>query len=187
MTAPCPRRSNRLSLLVVEDDPGMSFAIGLMLDALEHRCVRVGSVRAAVHRAGQRSFDVLLTDIDLPDGRGWDVLATLAERGWLPPRVITMSADSFDEVASRSVSSGCEAHLEKPFLLDDLERVITLRSGLRYTRLSAQQTDRLPARGRWSLEAHHGPWHSSPGSFTALRWQSCAKKRFFATTGLPAA
>ena len=124
MTASCHRRPNQLSLLVVEDDPGMSFAIGLMLDTLEHSCVRAGSVGAAVKKAGQGGFDVLLTDIDLPDGSGWDVMATLARRGHLPPRVITMSANSLDEIADRSAASRCEAHLEKPFLLDDLEQVL---------------------------------------------------------------
>ena len=124
MPVPCHSQRNRLSLLLVEDDPGLSFAIGLMLDTLEHCCVHAASVGAAVKEAGRGSFDVLLTDIDLPDGSGWDVLATLARRGHLPRRVITMSADSFDEIVARGAVSGCEMHLLKPFLLDDLEQAL---------------------------------------------------------------
>ena len=98
-----------------------------MLGALEHDCVRAGSVGAALREAGRGNFDVLLTDIDLPDGNGWDVLAALAQRGHLPPRVITMSASAPEELVGRSAACGCESHLEKPFLLDDLEQVLAVQ------------------------------------------------------------
>ena len=69
-------------------------------------------------------FDVLLTDIGLPDGTAWDLLAALQREGRLPPRVVTMGGSSFEEVLDHGTAYECQAHLEKPFLLEELEAAL---------------------------------------------------------------
>ena len=94
----------------------------MCLEALGHHATLAVDAGVALRQvASEDHFDVLLTDINLPGGDGWQLIRELGALEQLPARVISMSALTSATVAERSRTAGCHAHLFKPFTMVDLE------------------------------------------------------------------
>src|SRR5438270_10998222 len=111
------------SVLVVEDDPTLVRAIVRNLTARQYDTVSAGSVVEALAALEQARPGVVLLDIDLPDGPGWDVLRTLQAQEGEPVTVIVMSA--LRPNLRLIQEFGCFGMLEKPFPMAALVRLIT--------------------------------------------------------------
>jgi len=96
--------SRNVRVFVVEDHPGVAQALKNFLGGAGFGVEVAMDVASALELAGKISFDVLLCDLNLPDGTGWDLLAELRKRG--PVRGIAFSA--FDEPGhiARSEAAG---------------------------------------------------------------------------------
>ena len=68
-------------VLLVDDSPLVTEALGILLVETGHRVATAGSVREAVESARAERPDVMLLDLTLPDGDGLQVLRTLAKGG----------------------------------------------------------------------------------------------------------
>ena len=111
-------------MLVIEDHPDFLKALGMVLEMLGHRCELVGDVGSALVKARQEQFDLLMVDVHLPGLDAWELIERLRAENRLPPVVVSMSTwDTGGEVA-RSKASGCMAHLDKPFKVEMLERLL---------------------------------------------------------------
>jgi PAS domain S-box-containing protein len=113
--------SRRLRLLVVEDDPDVAESMSLFLEMRGHEVVLARSVAEAVALADD-TFDVVVSDIGLPDGTGIDVMTNLRER--LPIRGIALSGYGTVADVRRSLDAGFERHMTKPVDPEDLLAVI---------------------------------------------------------------
>ena len=80
-----------------------------------------GNLAAARALLSGRAFDLLISDIELPDGSG---LELAREHPGLPG--IAVSGFGTDEDVRTSESAGFSAHLTKPIDLRSLEEAITL-------------------------------------------------------------
>ena len=69
---PWPQRP--LRFLVVEDQGAIRQAIGMLFRLLGYHARFAENARAALATAAGERFDVLLTDLRLPDGDGWELL-----------------------------------------------------------------------------------------------------------------
>jgi DNA-binding response OmpR family regulator len=108
-------------VLVVEDDGDAAEAMAAVLAMRGHEVAVARSVDDAVaHR--DESFDVLVSDIGLPDGTGLDVMAALGKRGTL--RGIALSGFGTADDVQASLDGGFARHLTKPIHLDELIEVI---------------------------------------------------------------
>ena len=125
-----PPPTRRLNLLVVEDHLDLHVALGSFLRLLGHEVRFAVSVASALRLAAAGTFDVLLSDIGLPDGDGWELRRRLAETGICPPLTIAMSGFGAGEHATRSAEAGYARHLVKPFspemLLEALDATVTV-------------------------------------------------------------
>ena len=85
-----------------------------------HECDEAGDLATARARIAARGFDLILLDVMLPDGDGWDLLRELRDRADAT-RVIFLSAKH--EVAARlhGLSLGAVDYVVKPFDLRELE------------------------------------------------------------------
>ena len=83
---------------------------------------------SAVCAARESFYDVLLCDINLPDGNGWELLRQLERAGRCPPHAIAMSVLSLGEHVIRSKEAGYKRHLCKPFAPIYLERKLWRKS-----------------------------------------------------------
>jgi two-component system KDP operon response regulator KdpE len=109
-------------VLIVEDDATLAHALARNLTARGYAIRAAGTVEEALNALHERTPALVLLDIDLPDGSGWEVLRALRTGGHHDVGVIVISAlppnmRLLDEL-------GCVAGLEKPFPMDSLLRLV---------------------------------------------------------------
>jgi CheY-like chemotaxis protein len=120
------RGLHSLRVLVVEDHPDTLRALEIFLRGLGHRPDLAQNMQEALQLCSgeNQKFDLLLSDIRLPDGDGWELLLKLRERGIAPERAIALSGWSSEEDLQRSKDAGFEAHLKKPLAPGVLEAAL---------------------------------------------------------------
>src|SRR5688572_32811574 len=94
----------------------------MFLDLYGHTTETAGTLQGALSIATQSDFDLVITDIGLPDGDGWELMRQLRERG--PVRAVAMSGYGWKEDLEKSRAAGFEAHLLKPLKITELENVL---------------------------------------------------------------
>ncbi|HEX5032485.1 MAG TPA: sigma-54 dependent transcriptional regulator [Candidatus Eisenbacteria bacterium] len=113
----------RPALLVVDDDAGSS---GLLREVFVQEGYDVSVAQSgadALKQAAERPFDVVLSDIQMPDIDGIEVLRRL--RNVAPDAtVILVTAYSTIEMAIRALNEGAFDYVRKPFKLDEVRRVV---------------------------------------------------------------
>jgi CheY-like chemotaxis protein len=85
-----------------------------------YRVRTAGSLGQALEAVAREEFDLLVSDIELGDGSGLDLMR--AVRSGRPVPGITLSGFGSDEDVAQSLAAGFAAHLTKPV---DLRRLIT--------------------------------------------------------------
>jgi DNA-binding response OmpR family regulator len=108
---------------VVEDQGDTAEMMRLMLESQGHRVDTAGDVQTAVNKASQENFDVLISDLGLPDGSGLDVMKELRARGYTLPG-IALSGYGQDSDIQQSGQAGFAIHITKPVDLDRLVAAI---------------------------------------------------------------
>jgi signal transduction histidine kinase/ActR/RegA family two-component response regulator len=102
-----PRR-----VLLVDDHPDTRETLARLLTRANYQVTQAGTVRSALQKAEQATFDILVSDIGLPDGSGCDLMKALRERHEL--RGVAFSGYGMEEDVQRSLQAGFSAHLTKP-------------------------------------------------------------------------
>jgi CheY-like chemotaxis protein len=120
--SPSQPAGRRLRILLVEDDPDTRETLSELLRASDYDVETADSVASAERGFGGDRFDLVLSDLGLPDGSGYDLLAKLKARH--PVRAIALSGYGMAEDVKRSQAAGFLAHLTKPISLDELMAAI---------------------------------------------------------------
>jgi len=103
-----------LKILLVEDHADSAKMLGLLLKTEGHEVTHAGDVATALKFAGDAwCFDVLISDIGLPDGTGYDLMRELTARGMEVP-AIALSGYGMAEDVEKSMAAGFHIHLTKP-------------------------------------------------------------------------
>lgn len=113
-------------VLLVEDEAVLR---AFMRCNLERRGVEVteaGTVADALALSAANRPDLIVLDIGLPDGSGWDVLRELRASRSLPPTIVTSAGQV---VRERLLQFGITAFLPKPFAIEDLAQLVTADAG----------------------------------------------------------
>ncbi len=118
-------------VLVVDDEPKLGKLTAEMLELDAHEVMRVGSGRQALVELASRPWDVVITDLRMPEVDGLAVLAA-ARALPRPPEVVLMTAYATAESAVAAMKAGAADYLTKPFSMDELR--------LRVQRLAAQRS-----------------------------------------------
>src|SRR5206468_12064542 len=107
---------NGLDVLVVEDHADTRQALKILLQILGHRAKTAGDVQQAIEvaAAAHRPFDLLICDLQLPDGDGWHLLRRLEEAACRPSQAIALSGWGTKEDRVKSLDAGFQTHLIKP-------------------------------------------------------------------------
>jgi PAS domain S-box-containing protein len=112
-----PIRRAALRILVVEDHADTADAMQLVLTRMGYR-VRVATSLGEGRELAQEPFDVLISDVQLPDGSGLDLMRELSAQHAV--KGIAMSGFGTEDDARRSREAGFQTHLVKPV---DVHRV----------------------------------------------------------------
>jgi CheY-like chemotaxis protein len=106
-------------VLVVEDDADAAELLGLVLEQAGYEVCVVDSVASAIQSAPILQPHVVLIDLGLPDGHGYDLLAALRAQPMLGPcRFVATTGYGDREIIARSLALGFDEHLIKPLHLD---------------------------------------------------------------------
>ena len=117
------RRAPRsLRVLVVENHADTREFLTLLLEGLGHTVIVTDTMRRALVIAPQAAPDVLISDIGLPDGDGWELLSRLDLPR--PAYAIAMSGFGMLSDRARSKAVGFRHHLVKPMGLEQLETIL---------------------------------------------------------------
>jgi len=112
-------------VLVVEDDGATREAVGELIGMLGHQVVGAANAQAALDAMAQGPFDVLLTDINLPDMTGIELARRWIQR-FPDVRVIFASGEN---VMQEDVRDFSWQALRKPYTLEQLESALSDNSG----------------------------------------------------------
>ncbi len=85
----------------------------MVLTSDGHAVESAEDVATALELADQHAFDLLVSDLGLPDGSGHDLMQQLRQRGYKFPG-IALSGYGHEEDIRRSHAAGFAAHLTKP-------------------------------------------------------------------------
>ena len=116
-----PDRSG-LNVLLVEDNQETLRDLTRILQQRNYQVVPVDCVSAARAAAGESRFDLLISDIELPDGTGLELMHGLGGGRTLPG--IAISGFGSEEDLQDSARAGFAEHLTKPIDLNRLESAI---------------------------------------------------------------
>jgi len=124
--------SNKDSILVVDDELDFLDIISRILRAKGYEVETVPSGGEAISRAKERTYNVAILDISLPDTDGTELLSILLE---MHPDIIAIMLTGYSSVqnAMKSLNCGAFAYLEKP--LDPEYLLSVLNRGLEKQRL----------------------------------------------------
>ena len=109
-------------MLVVEDDPTLARSIARNLTARGYAIGSATTVAQALDAVRRERPTLVLLDIDLPDGLGWDVLRALrAAHGAVVPAIVMSALRPNPRLCAELQVAGV---LEKPFAMESLLRLV---------------------------------------------------------------
>jgi len=111
-----------LKILLVDDHHDTCAALEKLLARRGHLVAVSHDVQSAMDAAVRNKFDLLISDIALPDGTGMDLMIQLRAIANVPG--IAISGFGNDGDIERSLQAGFSEHLIKPIKLDKLEAAI---------------------------------------------------------------
>ena len=144
-------------ILIVEDDPDIPLLIEQELASDSFSVVSVGDAHSAREYLDEHKPDLVLLDLNLPDGNGLELCRELKDK---EPAVIIISAMDQEEDVVRGLETGADDYLTKPFST----KILHARIGAVLRRL---QSDR---QGKWKQKSiEYGHFRILPDRHEVLR------------------
>jgi len=122
------------SVLIVDDDPALRETLRRMVTSVGYEVACAEDAKAAIATIGAQAPDIIISDIYMPTGDGFELLNWLRNNGLQIP-VIAMSGSSsgsgeYDQL-SVAAHLGAAAVIDKPFrqskLVETIDRVLAKR------------------------------------------------------------
>mgnify|MGYP000871680797 CR=1 FL=1 len=115
---------NSKSILVVDDERGARLALEVPLRMSGYDVVAASGGREALRLGQQKNFDVVLTDIYMPDILGLEVVREF--RRFSPAtKVIAVTAQGSLDIALQAVEAGAFDFIAKPFNIDEVLALVS--------------------------------------------------------------
>ncbi|MBV6631435.1 MAG: response regulator transcription factor [Alphaproteobacteria bacterium] len=100
-------------VLVVEDDPATAELLKAILADSGFAVSVASSALEMAHHVERADLNLILLDIDLPDGDGLELLSSLRQHSWIPVIMVTGSTSSADRLSALEL--GADDYVTKPF------------------------------------------------------------------------
>jgi len=111
-----------LRILVVEDHSDTLEALSRLLNHFGHEISTADNAQSAREMINSKEFDVILCDIALPDGNGYDVIAEAKRKR--PFKAVALSGFAARDDIERGRKAGFDFHLAKPVDFHELRSVL---------------------------------------------------------------
>jgi CheY-like chemotaxis protein len=116
------RPGSKFTILVVDDHGDTLRSMKLLLKRLGYDVLGAETMEDALRIADEQPFDILLSDIGLPDGNGLELLKRIRQTRDVP--ALALSGFGMEEDIERSRGAGFSDHLTKPVSIDRLRAAI---------------------------------------------------------------
>jgi DNA-binding response OmpR family regulator len=184
--------SRRPKVLVVEDEDGVAFLIHHVLHQDNDRfdVLLAKSVEIALEILADVPVEVIVTDVELPDRSGMDLLSWVAHEH-PETRVIVMTAHDVDGIKDRAYACGCLRLMSKPFDIQEMRgtilQALDRRDGFAGTLSELSCVDvvqmlciaRKTTAIRFSTAASSGAVYIEQGEVVHAVWQDLAGEEAF--------
>lgn len=102
-------------IFLLEDDEALGRGVAMALEGPERKVVRALSLKEAEKILAEESFNLLILDINLPDGSGLELLQRIRRGSAVPVILLTANDMELDEVTG--LEAGADDYITKPFSL----------------------------------------------------------------------
>lgn len=124
MPGPVKRANQRQHVLLVEDHEPTRLVLSQLLRRRRFKVASAASLaQARLAMKRNKDFQLLISDIGLPDGNGYDLMKEFRKK--FGAKGIALTAYGSEQEIAQSQSSGFTAHLTKPVRLEALENALT--------------------------------------------------------------
>ncbi len=172
------------SVLIVDDEPGIRTALTAHFSREGWQVTAASGLREAEYRLAQAEYDLMVSDVRLPDGSGVELMRALrAEAATVP--IVLMTAFGSVPDAVEAMRGGASDYLTKPVAWTRLhtiaERLASSGIGAQTEMRSAQSAPDALTAARASDSHDHPPAHGIIGRSPALQ-QALTRARAAAST-----
>jgi CheY-like chemotaxis protein len=115
-------KGKSLRILVVEDHDDTLQALSRLLSHFGHEISVADRAENALNILHSKEFDVVLCDIALPDGSGYDVIAEAKRKH--PVKAVALTGFGGTDDIERGKQAGFDFHLTKPVDFHELRAVL---------------------------------------------------------------
>src|SRR5579871_6126175 len=168
-------------VLLVEDDPGLARLIRRKLRLHRYTLELVTSVDDARRAFEHQRADLVMIDLDLADGSGWQAIADLRARAAVP--IIALSSRRAERDAVAALELGADDYLSKPIGLDEL--LARIRVALRHVAQPESGAEPILRVGNVELDLEQRrilrdgrPIHLTPTEYQLLKFFATHLDRF---------
>jgi len=106
-------------ILIVEDDPVIVKSLFFYIRSEEHEPIWAQTLLDARAQLARHEVDLVLLDLNLPDGRGSDFCRELRESGFARP-VLMLTAMGSEDSVLEGLNSGANDYIKKPYSIREL-------------------------------------------------------------------
>src|SRR5690554_5715008 len=99
------KKMNQIAILFVEDDPVISMGLIYSLKEEDYTVHHCENYKAALEAINNRSFDLALLDLSLPDGNGYDLCKRIKEKKEIPVIFLTALDDEVNVVMGLDIGA----------------------------------------------------------------------------------
>lgn len=100
-------------IMIVEDDYHLRVGLTFDLEAEGYQVISAGDVQDALLKLEKLEIDLIVLDVNLPDGNGYDLCAVIKQRRDIP--VIFLTANDLVKDQVKGFELGAEDYITKPF------------------------------------------------------------------------
>lgn len=115
-------------ILLLEDDPILGKALKLSLEVASHKVEWAQTIAEARNRNEQQELDLLLFDVNLPDGSGADLCQEIRSSGSRIP-IIMLTARADEDSVVDGLTAGANDYMKKPF--SNRELLVRIQNALK--------------------------------------------------------
>lgn len=115
------------NILIVDDSATMRKIImrGLRQAGIENADFKeAGDGLEGMKAMESTTFDLILSDVNMPNMNGLDFVKAVKEKMPTPPPIVMITTEGSEEVIKEAMSRGAKGYLKKPFTPDKIQEVI---------------------------------------------------------------
>ncbi|WP_163338625.1 sigma-54 dependent transcriptional regulator [Desulfopila sp. IMCC35008] len=111
-------------ILIVDDDTVLAEMLSGQMEAARHVATSVHTLGEGLAQARTNPYDVILLDVQLPDGNGLDEVQTFKKVA-SDPEIIIITGQGEADGAEKAIRSGAWGYIEKPHVIRELSLQLT--------------------------------------------------------------